>query len=121
MKLEQQILKYENDFFKKEFCDNIQNLNNRIHDEFIEFGKSGQVFDKNSIIIYLNNLDSNRDIEIEDFEIKRLKDDLIIANYISDEKEEDIEALRTSIWIKDNSGWKLFFHQGTVKESDTIK
>lgn len=121
MRLEQRILEYENDFFNKEFCDNLQKLNNRIHDEFIEFGKSGQVFDKSSIIKYLNNLYSDRDIEIQDFEIKNLKDDLIIVNYISNEKEEGIKALRTSIWVKEYTDWKLYFHQGTVTKSDTIK
>jgi len=70
MKLEDLILGYENDFFRKEFCNNLDNLNNRIHDEFIEFGKSGQVFDKNYIVEYLNNLGFKRDIMIQDFQLK---------------------------------------------------
>ncbi|MGN9166363.1 nuclear transport factor 2 family protein [Tissierellaceae bacterium HCP3S3_D8] len=118
MSLEQQILKYENEFFIKRFCDDIQNLNDRIHDEFIEFGKSGQVFDKDSIVKYLNNLDTDRDIEILSFKIKNIKEDLIIANYISYEKEIEIKALRTSIWKKELSDWKLYFHQGTVVEAN---
>ena len=121
MKLEQQILKYENDLFIKTFCDDIQNLNNRIHDEFIEFGKLGQVFDKNSIIEYLNNLDTDRDIEILSFQTKNIKEDLIIVNYISYEKEIKIKALRTSIWKKECSDWKLYFHQGTITKIDTIE
>lgn len=118
MSLEQQILKYENEFFIKRFCDDIQNLNDRIHDEFIEFGKSGQVFDKDSIVEYLNNLDTDRDIEILSFKIKNIKEDLIIANYVSYEKEIEIKALRTSIWKKESSDWKLYFHQGTVVEAN---
>lgn len=117
----QLILEYEMDFFRKEFCDNIQDLKNRIHDEFIEFGKSGKVFDKDSIINYLSNLDSDRDIEIQNFVLKDLKDDVLIANYISNEKETGTKALRTSIWIKEYSDWKLYFHQGTVTESNTFK
>ena len=120
MRLDQQILKYENDFFIKRFCDDIQNLIDRIHDEFIEYGKSGQVFDKNSIIKYLNNLDTDRDIEILSFKIKNIKEDLVIANYISYEKEIEAKALRTSIWKKECSDWKLYFHQGTVTKIDTI-
>ena len=121
MNLEKQILKYEYDFFIKKFCDDAQNLNDRIHDEFIEFGKSGEVFDKNSIIEYLNNLDTDRDIEILSFEIKNLKEDFVLANYISNENEDGIKALRTSIWVKENMNWKLYFHQGTITESSTIK
>lgn len=120
MRLDQQILKYENDFFIKKFCDDVQNLNDRIHDEFIEYGKSGQVFDKNSIIEYLNNLDTDRDIEILSFKINNLEEDLVIANYISYEKELKTKALRTSIWKKECSDWKLYFHQGTVTKIDTI-
>jgi hypothetical protein len=121
MNLEKQILKYEYDFFIKKFCDDAQNLNDRIHDEFIEFGKSGEVFDKTSIIEYLNNLDTDRDIEILSFEIKNLKEDFVLANYISNENEDGIKALRTSIWVKENMDWKLYFHQGTITESSTIK
>lgn len=121
MIIEQLILKYEMDFFRKEFCDNVQNLKERIHDKFIEFGKSGQVFDKDSIINYLNKLDSDRDIEIQNFVLRGLKDDVLVANYISNEKETGIKALRTSIWIKEYSDWKLYFHQGTVTELNTFK
>lgn len=121
MELDKLILEYENDFFKKDFCDKIQNLNNRIHDEFIEYGKSGHIFNKNLIIEYLSNLNSDRDIEIKKFGIKLIKDDLVIANYISDEKEIKTKALRTSIWIKENSDWQLFFHQGTPMELSIFK
>lgn len=121
MKLEQQILEYENDFFSKKFCENIKNLNNRIHDDFIEFGKSGKVFDKDSIVQYLNNLETDRDIEIYSFEIKIVKEGFLVANYISDEKEIDKRALRTSIWINENENWKLYFHQGTITEAKTIR
>lgn len=111
MTLEELILQYENEFFKKEFCNNIKNLDNRIHDKFIEFGSSGKVYDKNTIIKYLNALDKDRDIKIVSFKIKEIKDNLIIANYIS--CKEELQALRTSIWIRDMTDWKLYFHQGT--------
>ena len=120
MRLDQQILKYENDFFIKRFCDDVQNLNDRIDDEFIEYGKSGEVFDKNSIIEYLNNLDTDRDIKIVSFKIKNIKEDLLIANYISYEKEIKTKALRTSIWRKKDSDWKLYFHQGTITKIGMI-
>ena len=55
MDLEQIILRYEKDFFKREFCKDRQNLDMRIHDEFTEFGQSGCVYDKGAIIDYLIN------------------------------------------------------------------
>ena len=74
MELDKLILEYENDFFRKTFCDNMQNLNNRIHDEFIEFGKSGQAFNKNLIIKYLSNLDSDKEVLIMSL-ISKLNED----------------------------------------------
>lgn len=121
MTLKQKILEYENDFFSKKYYDEITNLNDRIHDEFIEFGKSGHIFDKSSTIEYLNNLDTDRDVVISCFEIKKLKEDLIIANYISYERDIKIKALRTSIWKKEFSDWKLYFHQGTETKVDIIE
>lgn len=114
--LSEMILEYESDFFSKSFCDNKQNLENRIHDDFIEFGKSGQMFNKTSIINFLNNLDENRDIEIENFKLKNVSHNVLMAHYISNEKEIKIKALRTSIWVYEDSDWKLYFHQGTIIE-----
>ncbi len=120
MELEKLILEYENDFFRKDFCKSIQNLDKRIHDEFREFGKSGMLFKKSSIVEFLSNLDTDRDIEIIDFGIKKINDDLIMANYISNEKDLGIHALRTSVWVKDGVDWKIYFHQGTVTEAESI-
>ena len=121
MSLKHQILEYEMDFFNKKLCGDIENLNNRIHHEFKEFGKSGQVFDKDSIIKHLNNLDIDKNIEIISFEINKVMEDIIIAHYISYEKDIEIKALRNSIWKKESSNWKLYFHQGTRTEIDKLE
>lgn len=120
MNIEEIIVKYENDFFTKAFCDDKRNLDKRIHNEFFEIGKSGQLFDKNTIINYLSNLDSDRDIDIIDFKTKDLKNGLMMANYIADEKELGINTLRTSIWVIEDGDWKLLFHQGTITELDSL-
>lgn len=119
MRLESLILEYENDFFRKEFCKSFGNLNHRIHDEFIEFGKSGQIYNKDYIVEYLLSLDADRDIMIQDFHLNEMKDGLVIAHYITVEEKTEEKTLRTSIWIKENSDWKLFFHQGTAAEQST--
>ncbi len=79
----------------------------------MEIGQSGVVYNKESIIDYLSNLDGDRSIEILDFKIKQIKDDLVVANYLSKDKTDNSKALRTSIWTKERTEWSLFFHQGT--------
>lgn len=121
MNIEDLILGYENEFFKKEFCNNIENLNNRIHNDFTEFGQSGRIYDKNRIISYLSNIGSDRNKEILDFKIKDMGNGLLMVNYISHDRDLGVKSLRSSIWIEENSNWKLYFHQGTKTSDFLIK
>ena len=120
MNLEQLILMYEKDFFKRSFCNEKHNLDHRIHDEFMEFGQSGCVYYKDSIIDYLINLTSDRDIEIKNFALKKIKEDIVIVHYISLDRGSETSAVRTSIWMKVDYDWKLYFHQGTPTEINTL-
>lgn len=121
MEITSHILEYENDFFKKEFCQNKENLNKRIHNEFMEIGQSGILYNKESIIDYLNNLNQDRPIEILDFNARQIRDELVIANYLSKDKSDKTKALRTSIWVKEKTGWTMLFHQGTPTINDNFK
>lgn len=47
MNVKQLLLKYENDFFDLIVCSNLAILNDRIHDDFVEFGASGTVLINN--------------------------------------------------------------------------
>lgn len=113
MDLKQLILEYEKDFFKKEFCEDRYNLETRIHDQFMEFGQSGCVYNKEKIIQYLISLTADRNLEISDFILKQFDENLVVVHYKSKDKEEKTEALRTSIWKKEAFNWKIYFHQGT--------
>ena len=120
MDLEQLILQYEKDFFKKDFCNEKHNLDHRIHDEFMEFGQSGCVYYKDSIIDYLLNLPSDKDIDIASYTLKKMREDIVILHYISIDRGVETQAVRTSIWMKDDSDWKLYFHQGTPSTINTL-
>lgn len=111
--MENLILGYEKDFFDVEFCKNKNNLEYRLAKGFIEFGSSGRINDRDSIIYYLSNLTDNREIDILDFKLSVLSDTIIMANYRSLIKENNSYALRTSIWKKEEDQWKIYFHQGT--------
>ena len=107
------ILGYEKDFFSQSFCSNIKNLESRLSKEFYEYGKSGSVHDRAIVINSLNNLPSDRQIEILQFELTQLSECVLLVNYISHHKDDNSYVLRTSIWINEDETWKLFFHQGT--------
>lgn len=85
-------------------------LNQLIADEFIEFGMSGNIYNKPAIIDLLPN-EKERAFNVEDFVIKKLSENIVLATYKITEK--DSSSLRSSIWKKYNGNWQIIFHQGT--------
>ncbi|MEH2142551.1 nuclear transport factor 2 family protein [Nostoc sp.] len=92
-------------------------------EEFIEFGSSGRVFDKQQIINSLQNepIESLTQRSITEFKTLVLATGVVLVTYrivrhISG--EQPVHSLRSSIWKLNNDRWKMIFHQGTlVKES----
>ena len=87
-----------------------------LSDDFIEFGKSGKIFNKDDI---LNSLpkEVRLNIQAKDFKFYLLSDDILQLTYKSSSRTghgKTVHALRSSIWKKYPSGWKMEFHQGTV-------
>ena len=111
--MKETILQYEKDFFSAEFCKDIYRLENRLSTDFVEYGKSGDMYDRNTVIEALLNLTRDRDIEIHNFTIKPLHQDILLVHYLSYEKGTNQRALRTSIWKNEDNLWKMLFHQGT--------
>lgn len=107
------ILQYEKDFFSAEFCSNRANLDSRFSKDFFEYGKSGTVYDRECSMNALMRLSKDRQIQITQFELTTLSENVLLIHYISHNKEDNSYALRTSIWKMENSNWKLYFHQGT--------
>ena len=81
-----------------------------ISDDFMEFGSSGKVYNKEEIISSLP-VEKHRKIEVLNFQINELAENVILATYIS--LENGISTLRSSIWKNTNGCWKMLFHQGT--------
>jgi len=107
------ILKYENDFFSKDFCNIQENLENRLSKDFTEYGKSGTIHNRERTINALQSITQDRDIEITNFTLTQLSENTLLARYTSHHKNPNTQALRTSIWKQENKQWKLYFHQGT--------
>ena len=86
-------------------------LNKLIADDFLEFGKSGKVYNKQDCIKPDENL---RKFAVNDFKIKELSKDVMLATYKT--TEDGIASLRSSIWKRYGDEWKMIFHQGTKYE-----
>ncbi|MDZ7953214.1 nuclear transport factor 2 family protein [Nostoc sp. DedQUE09] len=95
-------------------------------DEFIEFGSSGRVFNKQQIIESLQN-ESIQPLTqrlITEFKTLVLATGVVLVTYrivrnISG--KQPVHSLRSSIWKLNNDQWKMIFHQGTLVRKSSVQ
>ena len=88
-------------------------------DDFVEFGSSGRTFDKETIILDLQNeVSPPKDWSIRDFAIRELCRDVVLVTYGISVPVRDTDrvksSLRCSIWVNRGGRWQMTFHQGTL-------
>ncbi len=79
-------------------------------DDFVEYGSSGKIYNKQDIIGYYKPLCCINHV-ITDFSIEFLSDTVVKTSFKSNLSGK--KALRTSIWKFDDNAWRMSFHQGT--------
>lgn len=84
-----------------------------LHESFREFGASGRIWDRDQTVTALAD-SPGPGAEAEDLRSVRIGDDVILLTYVA--RRPDRQSLRSSLWVRDPHGWRLFFHQGTVFE-----
>ncbi|NWJ26108.1 DUF4440 domain-containing protein [Rhizobium sp. RM] len=97
-----------------------QAVSDLLADDFVEFGKSGRVYDKQITIEALAQEEgsvSTPPLEVADFTAKPLSEDVVLVTYKSirplAQDQQSNEALRSSIWKRIDGRWQMIFHQGT--------
>jgi len=78
---------------------------------FVEFGSSGKVHDRESIISGMST-QSPQAWSIADFKLALLADDVALVTYIATQVGRG-SSLRSSVWKRRGGKWRMAFHQGT--------
>ena len=86
-------------------------------DDFAEFGSSGQIYDKASVLAALAK-DPTPPPEVRAFDCRRLADGVVLVTYRTVRPSATIggpptQTLRSSVWRRTGDRWQLVFHQGT--------
>jgi hypothetical protein len=94
-----------------------------LDDDMIEFGKSGNAYDKRSILAALSASRGEPTpddiLEMTDIRTIRLAPDVVLLTYrLKPRKEKAIPSLRSSVWKRGARHWRLMFHQGTRAASE---
>lgn len=82
-------------------------------EDFIEFGSSGQVFNKAQTIVSLQ-VESPIQITVSQLAVQMLGPEIALVTYVAHRPgEPPMHTLRSSIWKRCEGQWQTVFHQGT--------
>lgn len=84
-------------------------------DDFVEFGSSGRVWTRETILDLLAT-ETYTAPHAEDFVFRALGSGVVLITYrtvSTDSAGAQTITLRSSIWIQKSEGWTICFHQGT--------
>src|SRR5262249_1515107 len=91
-----------------------QDVAELLADEFIEFGSSGHVFNKQEILEYLEH-ETSAERSIADLRATLLAPGVMLATYrLHTKGMQATSSLRSSVWQLQDGQWKMAFHQGTL-------
>ncbi|MEQ4627154.1 MULTISPECIES: nuclear transport factor 2 family protein [Providencia] len=98
--------------------DNLEFLENVLHQAFLEFCRSGVSADKTETLLALTQANNLLEIHSENFQCAQIDANTVLITYLSFQLDNGIrikQTLRSSIWIKNqHNQWQLRFHQGTL-------
>lgn len=114
------IRRLEEDLWREETRFDIKYMKRLLAKDFIEFGRSGHVYDRTSVLAAPTQ-PINALIPLPNFNIRLLSESVVQVTYDShiSNGEEVHYAHRSSIWSRESDSWKLRFHQGTPYEPIT--
>jgi hypothetical protein len=114
--LSEQIYQLEDQLLQPEIRRSKEEIAKLLADDFVEFGSSGRIFDKIQVVEGLPH-SPTVPMVIEDFQIKVLSSNVVLATYrvvrTNEPREEMKNSLRSSIWKFIDKRWQMVFHQGT--------
>ncbi|GLW37429.1 DUF4440 domain-containing protein [Pectobacterium actinidiae] len=92
-----------------------------LHRDFFEIGRSGMRYDKQQVIDALISETVEQQIQADNFELSVVDEKSVLLTYLSyraDENNIVSKTWRTSLWIKNADSqnpadWQMRFHQGT--------
>ena len=110
----------EEELLKPEVRHSPDRVGNLLSDDFIEFGSSGRVFNKQQVIEALEQEgppDPTIRLSLVDFIARKLASDVILVTYrtILEGGPGNMQEsrIRSSIWKFIEGRWQMVFHQGT--------
>jgi hypothetical protein len=94
-----------------------ERLEQLLHAEFHEVGRSGRPYTREFVIEALLGNSLNRNVLPTDYVASELTDGSVLLTYrtvqLAADGKHEFPAMRMSIWLRTSIGWQLRYHQGT--------
>lgn len=94
-----------------------ERLEQLLHPEFHEVGRSGRIYDRETVVSYLVAQASPPAVASDAFAVLEIDPRAALLTYRSAHIDQGHglanHALRSSLWLKTSAGWQLRYHQGT--------
>ena len=104
------VIEFEKELHDPDVRRSREEVGRLLANSFVEIGSSSRLYTRSEIIEDLAN-EEPRHIEAEDFIATQFGDSVIKLTYTT--STELGTALRESIWLQTENGWKIVFHRGT--------
>ena len=92
-------------------------LEQLLHPDFHEVGRSGRAYDRATVIQFLAEEGGSPAVAPDDFRVCQLAAGVALLTYRSAHQgpngQREAHTLRSSVWVQEGTCWKLRYHQGT--------
>lgn len=100
---------------------NTKRLDQLLHPDFVEFGRSGRTYTRTEVLQEFSAGGELEPVEAQDFEFAELGPGVALLTYKSAHRNPTgalyRQTLRSSIWVETDRGWVMRFHQGTPADA----
>jgi hypothetical protein len=111
------LLQLERQLMDPVFRNNREQVSALLAEDFREFGSSGRVWTRDTIVNLLATETLPAAPEVEDFAVQKIGQEAALVTYrairASGESRVLQATLRSSIWVLRENRWQVLFHQGT--------
>ena len=109
----EKLYELEESLWKSETRFNEEYMRTIMAKDFFEFGRSGKIYSIDESLT-ASYQEIGAKLPLKDFAIHEIDEKVVLITYISEVQYGEIEiGNRSSLWLKNEDGWKLKFHQGT--------
>jgi hypothetical protein len=93
----------------------VARVNALLAEDFCEVGASGLVFGKSEVLSWLPS-EFGKSFSVSSMQVATLSEGVMLVTYRAEKVHggETTRSLRSSVWVKNQRGWQMRYHQGSA-------